>query len=604
MSTPSKELMRDLAAHVDPWSAAPFDAPAIQTWQRLIQQLNPHQRLWLSGYLAGSLSAAGAVAAPSAASVPSSEPIVTVLYGSQSGNCERLAGEIGAALAKRGVPHVVLDMLDCRKNHLQDARNLLVVVSTHGEGDPPDRAAALHELLHSRKAPTLKHLKYSVLALGDSSYERFCETGRQFDARLAALGAEQLYARVDCDVDYEQSAREWIDAVIERVASEHASVPAAQLTAFEPTLAPVATAYTRKNPFLAPVLANQRLTTRDSEKDVRHIELSLEGSGIHYEPGDAIGVVVRNSLDRVDALLGALPYAAETPISHEGSLRPLREVLQSCDIGLVTRTFADKYLDRIGQADRAASIDVSANIQVADFLRDYPPRDLGAEDLVRLLRPLAPRLYSIASSARATPDEVHLTVGLVRFDLNGVTHFGVASKQFAEMEGDDAVAPIYLHRNPNFRLPNDPGTPIIMIGPGTGVAPFRGFLAEREALGARGKNWLFFGERHFRTDFLYQAEWLDYRKRGFLHRIELAFSRDQKDKVYVQHRMREHGRELYGWLQEGAHVYVCGDAQRMASDVQEALLQILQEHGGHSAERAAEELLELQRARRYQRDVY
>lgn len=604
MSTPSKELMRDLAAHVDPWSAAPFDAPAIQTWQRLIQQLNPHQRLWLSGYLAGSLSAAGAVAAASAASVPSSEPIVTVLYGSQSGNCERLAGEIGAALAKRGVPHVVLDMLDCRKNHLQDARNLLVVVSTHGEGDPPDRAAALHELLHSRKAPTLKHLKYSVLALGDSSYERFCETGRQFDARLAALGAEQLYTRVDCDVDYEQNAREWIDAVIERVASEHASVPAAQQTAFEPTLAPVATAYTRKNPFLAPVLANQRLTTRDSEKDVRHIELSLEGSGIHYEPGDAIGVVVRNSLDRVDALLGALPYAAEMPISHEGSLRPLREVLQSCDIGLVTRTFADKYLDRIGQADRAASIDVSANIQVADFLRDYPPHDLGAEDLVRLLRPLAPRLYSIASSARATPGEVHLTVGLVRFDLNGVTHFGVASKQFAEMEGDDAVAPIYLHRNPNFRLPNDPGTPIIMIGPGTGVAPFRGFLAEREALGARGKNWLFFGERHFRTDFLYQAEWLDYRKRGVLHRIELAFSRDQKDKVYVQHRMREHGRELYGWLQEGAHVYVCGDAQRMASDVQEALLQILQEHGGHSAERAAEELLELQRARRYQRDVY
>lgn len=596
--------MRDLTAHVDPWSAAPFDAPAIQAWQRLVQQLNAHQRLWLSGYLAGSLSAAGGVAAQSAASVPSSEPIVTVLYGSQSGNCERLAGEVGAALAKRAVPHVVLDMLDCRKNHLQDARNLLVVVSTHGEGDPPDRAAALHELLHSRKAPTLKHLKYSVLALGDSSYERFCETGRQFDARLAALGAERLHARVDCDVDYEQNAREWIDAVIDRVASEHASVPATQQTAFEPTLAPVATAYTRKNPFLAPVLANQRLTTRDSDKNVRHIELSLEGSGIHYEPGDAIGVVVRNSLDRVDALLGALPYAAEMPISHEGSVRPLREVLQGCDIGLVTRTFADKYLERIGQSDRAASVDVSANIQLADFLGEYAPRDLGAEDLVRLLRPLAPRLYSIASSARATPDEVHLTVGLVQFELNGVAHFGVASKQFAEMEGDDAVAPIYLHRNPNFRLPNDPGAPIIMIGPGTGVAPFRGFLAEREALGARGKNWLFFGERHFRTDFLYQAEWLDYRKRGVLHRIELAFSRDQQDKVYVQHRMREHGRELYGWLQEGAHIYVCGDAQRMASDVQDALLQVLQEHGGHSAERAAEELLELQRARRYQRDVY
>jgi len=605
MSTPSKELVRDLAAHVDPWSTAPFDSPTVQTLQRLVPQLTAHQRIWLSGYLAGSVAAAIAVpAAPTAASTPASDPIVTVLFGSQSGNCERLAAQVGEALSKRGVPHVVLDMLDCRKSHLQEARNLLVVVSTHGEGEPPDRAAALHELLHSRKAPPLKHLKYSVLALGDTSYERFCETGKQFDARLAALGAEQLHARVDCDVDYEHNAREWIDAVVAKLASEHAAVPAQLHTASEPTLAPVATAYTRKNPFLAPVLVNQRLTTRDSEKDVRHIELSLEGSGIHYEPGDAIGVVVRNPVDRVDALLATLPYGPETPISHEGSQQPLREVLHSCDIGLVTRTFADKYFERIGQPERAASIDVAARVQLSELLREHPPQALGAEDFVRLLRPLAPRLYSIASSARATPDEVHLTVGLVHFELNGTRHFGVASKQFAEMEGDDAVAPIYLHRNPNFRLPTDPDLPIVMIGPGTGVAPFRGFIAEREAQSARGKNWLFFGERHFRTDFLYQAEWLDYRKRGVLHRIELAFSRDQKDKIYVQHRMREHGRELYDWLQQGAHVYVCGDAQHMASDVQDALLQILQEHGGHSAERAAEELLELQRVRRYQRDVY
>src|SRR5512138_1472223 len=604
MSMPSKELVRELVASVDPWSAAPFDAPAIQTLKRVVQELDAQQRLWLSGYLAGSVGATAALAASTPASIPSTDPIVTVLYGSQSGNCERLAAQVGEALSTRGVPHIVVDMLDCRKSHLQEARNLLVIVSTHGEGDPPDRAAALHELLHSRKAPPLKHLKYSVLALGDSSYERFCETGRQFDARLAALGAESLQARVDCDVDYEQNAREWIDAVVARLASEHASVPAQQQSTLEPALAPVATAYTRKNPFLAPVLANQRLTSRDSEKDVRHIELSLEGSGIHYEPGDAIGVVVRNAPDRVDALLSVLPYPAETPISHEGALLPLREVLQGCDIGLVTRTFADKYLTRLGQAERAASIDFARNLQLTDFLREYAPSDLGPGEFIPLLRPLAPRLYSIASSARATPDEVHLTVGLVQFELDGASHYGVASQQFADMEGDDAVAPIYLHRNPNFRLPSDPDLPIVMIGPGTGVAPFRGFIAERDALGARGKSWLFFGERRFRSVFLYQSEWLDYRKRGALHRIELAFSRDQTDKIYVQHRMREHGRELYEWLQDGAHVYVCGDATRMASDVQDALLAILQEHGGHSAERAAEELLELQRARRYQRDVY
>jgi sulfite reductase (NADPH) flavoprotein alpha-component len=602
MSMHSKEAVRDLAP-VDPWSTAPFDPPAVQDVRRVVQLLNAQQRLWLSGYLAGSVGVATALAeAP--VSVPSADPIVTVLYGSQSGNCERLASQVAEALTARGVPHVVLDMLDCRKSHLQEARNLLVIVSTHGEGDPPDRAAALHELLHSRKAPPLKHLKYAVLALGDSSYEHFCETGRQFDARLAALGAESLQARVDCDVDYEQSAREWIDAVVDRLASQHAKVPAQPSSPFEPTLAPVATAYTRKNPFLAPVLANQRLTARDSEKDVRHIELSLEGSGIHYEPGDAIGVVVRNASERVDAILSVVPYAAETPIAHEGASLPLRDVLQGCDIGLVTRTFAEKYLARLGLSERAASIDFARSVQLEDFLREHAPSDLSADEFVKLLRPLAPRLYSIASSPRATPDEVHLTVALVQFELNGVNRYGVASEQFARMTGDDAVAPIYLHRNPNFRLPQDSASPIIMIGPGTGVAPFRGFIAEREAQGARGRNWLFFGERRFQSDFLYQAEWLDYRKRGVLNRIELAFSRDQAQKIYVQHRMREHGRELYAWLQEGAYVYVCGDATRMASDVQDALLAILHEHGGYSAERAAEELLELQRVRRYQRDVY
>ncbi len=602
MSSPSKEVLNDVSA-VDPWLAAPFDAQTAELAQRLVRELSAPQRLWLSGFLAGSILSTDTRVDTAAASAAAAEPAVTIVYGSQSGNCERLAAQIAEAFGQRGIPHLMLDMLDCRKNHLQEARKLLVVVSTHGEGDPPDRAASLHELLHSRKAPSLKHLQYSVLALGDSSYEKFCETGRQFDARLAALGAQPLHARIDCDVDFEQPARKWIDAIVEQIAREHGGQSATQPTmqrSAERTLAPVATAYTRKNPFHAPVLANQRLTARDTDRDVRHVELSMEGSGIHYEPGDALGVVVQNSAASVDALLGALPYSADAPVTYEATDRSLRDVLQHCDIGLITRAFTKTYLERIGSTATASEPLVNLSALVAA----HPPTSLSADEFARLLRPLAPRLYSIASSPRATPDEIHLTVALVQFESEGRLHFGVASKQFADLQGDDATAPVYLHRNPNFRLPSDPNTPIIMIGPGTGVAPFRGFIAERDATGARGRNWLFFGDRRFRSDFLYQAEWLDYRKRGMLQRIELAFSRDQADKIYVQHRMREHGRELYAWLQDGAHVYVCGDAERMAHDVQNALLAILQEHGGHSAERAGEELLELQRARRYQRDVY
>lgn len=598
MSIPSKDLS---IAAADPWSAAPFDSQTSQELQRLLLQFSSPQRMWLSGFLAASAANGDLQVARTASAATPAQVAVTILYGSQSGNCERLAMQIGETLASRGVPYVTLDMLDCRKNHLQEARRLLVVVSTHGEGDPPDRAAALHELLHSRKAPSLAHLKYAVLALGDSSYEKFCETGRQFDARLAALGAQPLHARADCDVDFEETARGWIDTVVETITREHGETTSVPLVASSRPLAAVANAYTRKNPFLAPVLTNQRLTARDSDKDVRHLELSLDGSGIHYEPGDALGIVVRNAAERIDPLLAALPYSQDTRVSHESTQRSLRDVLEHSDLGPVTRGFVEKYLHRVGVETAVSTERIT---QLLDLVTAFPPNALDPNEFVQLLRPLAPRLYSIASSPRATPDEVHLTIALVQFEVNGLPLYGVASKQIAHLIGDDATAPVYLHRNPNFRLPADPNAPVIMIGPGTGIAPFRSFVAEREAVGARGKNWLFFGGRRFRADFLYQAEWLEYRKRGVLHRMDVAFSRDQAAKIYVQHRMREQGRELYAWLQEGAHIYVCGDAQQMAHDVQNALLQILQEHGGHSAERAAEELQELQRARRYQRDVY
>lgn len=586
------------------WASSPL-APALAAEvSRLISRLDAPQRLWLSGYLAGSAGVAAVPATGAAAGGAS----VTILYGSHSGNCEQLAKRVGEALASRGVRSTALDMLDCRKSHLTEAQHLLVIVSTHGEGDPPERAKPLYDLLHGRKAPRLEHLSYSVLALGDSSYEKFCETGRRFDEQLEALGARRIHDRADCDVDFAALSNAWIDAVTQRLATDLASSAPVAVTS-APRVAAVATAYTRKNPFAAPVLLNQRLTARASSKDVRHIELSIEGSGIHYEPGDALGVVPRNRSADVDELLAATGFDAEAPIEVGGQQVALRDALTDhFDIGLLTARTVERYaaaldLGAIASLDESQLQQYLRGRHLIDLVVDHPPRALDAAAFAGLLRPLAPRLYSIASSPHASPDEIHLTVSVVEYESHGRSRRGVVSAALADLDMD-ALVQVYPHRNPAFRLPADSSVPIVMIGPGTGVAPFRAFLAEREALEARGRNWLFFGDRQFHNDFLYQAEWLAWRKRGLLTRLDVAFSRDAVQKTYVQHRMREQGADLYAWIESGAHIYVCGDAAAMAPDVEQALLETIVRHGGRSDEQAREYLQQLQRERRYQKDVY
>lgn len=626
MNSQARAILASEPAQGSAWDLAPLPPELARELRAVLAKLDQGQRWWLAGWLAGSAPAVnfpGPASAPAFAAATSAGAAVTVLFGSHTGNSERLARRIAESLSARGVRHQLIDMLECRKAHLQESRTLLIVVSTHGDGEPPERAAPLFELLHSRKAPRLDHLHYAVLALGDSSYEKFCETGRQFDARLEALGATRFHARVDCDVDFESPAQRWIDGIVERLeappvdGAAGAAPPTTGHAAVSPAgawPASVATAYTRKNPFRAPVLANLRLTAAGSTKDVRHVELSIEGANLHYEPGDALGIVARNRTSDVDALLDALRFEPQASVSAAADgTTSLREALaERHDIGPIQPAFLRRYAQAIRSAPLEARIRGDApslarylrGRALLDLVAEHGTADLGPKEFAALLPPLAPRLYSIASSQRATPDEIHLTVAVVEYAALGRARRGLVSGLLADATGEEASLPVYLHRNPGFRLPANAAAPIVMIGPGTGVAPFRAFVAEREAQGAKGRNWLFFGDRSFETDFLYQAEWIDWRKRGTLSRVDVAFSRDGAQKTYVQHRLAARGAELWRWLEEGAYLYVCGDAEQMAPDVHRTLLEIIARHGGRSIEQAGEYLLDLQRVRRYQRDVY
>lgn len=568
--------------------------------QQLISASSPEQIAWLGGYLTG-------LGSKNLASVPDTGEI-TLLVGSQTGNGDALAEQMQRLATTRRLKTVIKKMGDYKFLQLKTEKNLLVIVSTYGEGEPPDNARAWVEYLFSKRAPSLKQVQFSVLGLGDSSYEFFCKTGVDIDRRLEELGATRIHPRVDCDVDYESDAEAWMNAVLNKLSAQ----PDVQLqTAGPSSLSPAGTsAYSRKNPFPAVLLENIVLNGRGSSKETHHLELSLEASGLSYEPGDALGVYPSNAPDVLDALLQALHFDGTERITIDGEERLLYDaLLNHYEITTITRPMLQKYalltgtmqLDRLLR-DKHKLNDYLHGREIIDLVTDFPFDRLLPQTFVDCLRKLPPRLYSIASSLKQHPDEVHITVAAVRYQTQGRDRKGVASTFLADRIDEAAAVPIYIDRNTNFKLPPDPATSIIMIGPGTGIAPFRAFIEDREAIGASGKNWLFFGDRHFETDFLYQAEWLRYLKSGVLTRMNVAFSRDQEQKIYVQQRMAEHGRELYAWLQEGAHLYVCGDEKRMAHDVHAALLKIVAAEIG--PDNAQDYVANLQKNHRYQRDVY
>ena len=594
-------------------SKTPLNDDQYRFFQQFIASLSPEQLAWAGGYLTGLVPKdSGLGSGVTAASDTGVGAVITILVGSQTGNSEALAEQTHQLAASCGLRTVIKKMGDYKLPQLKTEKNLLVIVGTYGEGDPPDNAREMYEYLFSKRAPALKQAHYAVLGLGDSSYEFFCKMGVDFDRRLEELGATRMYQRVDCDVDFEATAEAWMDAVLSELASRVETKPQSAGLTLPSLTASNSSVYSRKNPFPAVLLENIVLNGRGSIKETHHVELSLEGFGLTYEPGDALGIYPANAPDVVDDLLQALHFKDEEQVSIDGKDITIHNaIFRHYEVTTITRPMMQKYallaknknLDQLLNDNHKKELnDYLYGREIVDLITDFPSENLSPQAFVECLRKLPPRLYSIASSLKQHPGEVHLTVAAVRYQSHGRNRKGVGSTFLADRIGEETTIPVYIDRNNNFKLPADPSTPIIMIGPGTGIAPFRAFVEEREAIGASGKNWLFFGDQHFETDFLYQTEWLRYLKNGVLTRMNVAFSRDQTQKVYVQHLMAEHGKELYAWLQEGAYLYVCGDEKRMARDVHEALLKIVASERKMNHEE--EYIANLQKEKRYQRDVY
>lgn len=599
-----------MTTQAPPSNLLPLNPEQLARLQAATTDFTPTQLAWVSGYFWGVLNqqSGAAVAAPA----PAAEvPTITLISASQTGNARRVAEALRDDLLAAKLNVKLVNAGDYKFKQIAAEKLLVVVTSTQGEGEPPEEAVALHKFLFSKKAPKLDGTAFAVFGLGDTSYEFFCQSGKDFDNKLAELGAERLLDRVDADVEYQAAAAEWRAHVVEALKARAPVAAPAQLATSGAVNDIHTSPYTKEAPLTATLSVNQKITGRNSEKDVRHIEIDLGDSGLRYQPGDALGVWYQNDPQLVKELVELLWLKGDEPVTVEGKTLPLSEALQwHFELTVNTATIVENYaaltrseslLPLVG--DKAQLQQYAAATPIVDMVR-FSPAQLDAEALIGLLRPLTPRLYSIASSQAEVESEVHVTVGVVRYEIEGRARAGGASSFLADRVEEDGEVRVFIEHNDNFRLPANPETPVIMIGPGTGIAPFRAFMQQRAADGAQGKNWLFFGNPHFTEDFLYQVEWQSYVKEGLLTRIDLAWSRDQQQKIYVQDKLREQGAELWRWINDGAHIYVCGDANRMAKDVENTLLEVIAEYGAMDAEAADEFLSELRVERRYQRDVY
>lgn len=604
-------------------SNSPFDQEQAAQLNQIFQTLTAEQQIWLTGYLTAQQEAvAQTTEAPQqvaeyvlnneSESQTNNDRHITVVYGSETGNAQSLAEIFADRLVEHNYTVKLTAMDEIKQKEFKKVEDLFVITATHGEGDPPDNALTFHEFIHSRKAPKLENVRFSVLALGDESYEYFCQTGKDFDAKLLELGAERLTDRQDCDLDFDDLAEKWMNKNIEILnqSTGHGST----VTSTETVQSAKEKRYSKSNPYKAEVLENINLNGRGSNKEVRHVELLLDNYGESFEPGDCVVVLPQNEPEIVTLLIETLGWDKdiEIPINDDGDTLPLEKALtEHFEITKLTKPLLQKAAELFGNTELLSQIDNAEWIQqyvdgrdVIDLLIEFPTSELKPETFYKLLRKLPAREYSIASSYEATPDEVHITVGAVRYEAHERTRKGVCSVQLAERIQPGDTLPIYLKKNPNFKFPFDEETPVIMIGPGTGVAPFRSYMQEREELGLSGNTWLFFGEQYFTTDFLYQTEWQAWLKDETLAKLDLAFSRDTEEKIYVQHRIAQQSELFYQWLQDGAAIYVCGDEKHMAKDVHDTIRSVIEQEGDMSEADAEAYLTQMKQEKRYQRDVY
>lgn len=564
------------------------------------------QRAWLSGFFAGMHTQ---MLQSTCSAAQADMPSIHILYGTQTGNAESVAHDAANAAKAHGLKPIVKGMDEIEADAFANIGHLLIITSTYGEGEMPDNAQMLWEAVAGDSAPQLPNLKYSVLALGDTSYDLFCQAGINWDNRLAELGATRLYPRVDCDVDFEAPAQEWIAAVVPQVSGTSAGVyfDTEESVADKPH-------YNRKNPFPAKMLVNRLLTSPSSSKETRHYEISIAGSGLSYEAGDALCIVPTNCPELVDAIIQGIGCSGDEEEPVNGELMNLREALRThFEIKLPGKELLQEIANRSGDqelngllltGDKDKLADYLWGRDVLDLLLQFPQIEFSAAEFMGLLKPLQHRAYSISSSSKPFPETVHLTVASVRYESHGRQHKGVCSTFLADLVNDNTDVRCFFTPNKVFRVPADNNLPMIMVGPGTGIAPFRAFLQERKARHATGKNWLFFGDRNAATDFIYREELEAMQAEGLLNKLDLAFSRDQAEKIYVQDRMREHGAELFRWLEQGGYFFVCGDAYRMAKDVDQALHDVIAEHGKLSEQQAVDYVNQLKKDKRYVRDVY
>lgn len=584
--------------------SSPIDATAQRALDELVRTLSTTQIAWVSGYLAR-------FAEQAVANVAEEEPaeVVTILYGSQGGNTKGLAEQLHARAQAGGIGTQLLSMAELAPRKLAKLQRVILLTSTHGEGEPPESAYALHAFVMDQDAPRMELLQFAVIGLGDSSYERYCQTAVDFDRRLAQLGARRMLPLQCCDVEYEADAQRWQTDVLGRLAALAAKRPA-QVAAWPRGRTEPAESYTKENPYAATLLENRRITTLDAVAEVRHLALGVEPRRVRYRPGDTLGVCFRNDPVLVDSILERLGLDASSPVSQDDSVQALGQVLtERLELTQVHPTTVRRWSDH-AQASRLQAIvadpaklrNYARRRQLIDLIMDFPA-SIDADALIELLPRIQPRLYSIASSQAEIDDEIHLTLSVVRYRRAGEPRLGGASGFLAERLRPNERLAVYPVDNPSFHLPTSSGVDIIMIGAGTGIAPYRGFLQERAATGDRGRNWLLFGNRHFHRDFLYQLDWQAQRKAGLLHRASLAFSRDGAGKVYVQDRLRTEARELFRWLEEGAHLYVCG-ATEMGEAVHQALIDVAGREGGLQEDAATDYIDTLRREARYHRDLY